>query len=663
MTRAILLRSGLPLWGAAALAALWLSASGALAHLAAGPWPSFPFDPAMMTTDQIIAVYGLLPRAVIAILAGAALGLSGALMQALLRNPIADPSTLGVSAGAQLAIVAATLFFPAALDGGRGLVAFGGAGVAAGIVFLLGWRRSFEPVTMVVAGLLVGILAGSLSAALTLAQGEYLMSLVAWNGGSLSQQDWSATRQLAVQLGLGAALAALLVRPLAILGLDDANARSLGVRLALIRLAVAVLAVWLAAAVAAAVGLISFVGLAAPALVRLSGVRRTGALLLYSPLAGGLLLWLTDGMVQWVAGSVGEMFPAGSVTALVGGPLLLWMLPRLRLSRPAGSGAMSSAAPLRRPRTALLLIAAGLPVLAAVFLAAARMPDGWLVLGGPELQALLPLRWPRLLAAAAAGGLLALAGAILQRLTANPLASPEVMGISGGAGVGLAATLTLLPAAGPLELFGGAGACAALVLVVIAAFAARRHLPPDRLLLAGIAISSLSSAVLNALLAVGDQRSWQILAWLSGSAVAVGPLAAVALAGLALAALVTGLVCTRWLAILPLGQGVSQSLGLPLRGSRLVLIVLAAVATAAASLLVGPLSFVGLMAPHMAREAGFIRAGHHLAASFLIGMLLILIGDFGAHTATFPYELPLGLFASMIGAPYLIWLIGRRPAA
>jgi iron complex transport system permease protein len=660
MTRQAILRSGAPLWGVAALAALWLSAAAVLAPLSAVPWPSFPFDPAAMSTDQIIVIYGLLPRAAVAVLAGAALGLSGALMQAMLRNPIADPSTLGVSAGAQLAIVTATLFFPSWLDGGRGLVAFAGAFAAAGIVFLLGWRRGFEPVAMVIAGLLVGITAGSLSAAFTLSQGEYLMSLVAWNGGSLSQQDWSSTRALAVQLGLGAAFAALLARPLAVLGLDDTNARSLGLRLSLVRFAVAVLAVWLAAAVAAAVGLVSFIGLAAPALVRLAGARRTGALLLWSPPAGGLLLWLADGLVQWLAGTAGEMFPTGSVTALIGGPLLLVLLPRLRLSRPVAGAETVMAPSLRRPNLGLFLIGASLPVLALAALAIGRMPEGWLLLDGAQFHSLLPLRWPRLLAAASAGGLLALAGTILQRLTANPLASPEVMGISGGAGVGLAAVLTLLPAAGPLELLAGAGLCAALVLAVIVAFAARRQLPPERLLLAGIAISSLASAILNALLAVGDQRSWQVLAWLGGSAAAVGPVSASVLAGIALATILAALLCSRWLAILPLGPGVSQSLGLPMRGGRLLLIVLAAVATAAASLLVGPLSFVGLMAPHMARRAGFVRAGHHLAASALIGMALMLIGDFGAHMATFPYELPLGLFAAMIGAPYLIWLLGRR---
>src|SRR3546814_2737482 len=96
-----------------------------------------------------------------------------------------------------------TLFFPAMLDGHRSLVAFAGAGAAAILVFLLGWRRGFEPITMVVSGLLIGVTAGALSAALTLAQGEYLMSLVTWTGGSLSQQDWAGSRGLGGELAIG----------------------------------------------------------------------------------------------------------------------------------------------------------------------------------------------------------------------------------------------------------------------------------------------------------------------------------------------------------------------------------------------------------------------------------------------------------------------------
>lgn len=644
--------------GFAFVLACALSLHAALLRLPFGLWPSLPFDPSLMSLDQIILAFSVMPRVAVSILAGAMLGLSGALFQQLLRNPIADPSTLGISAGAQLAIVVATLFFPSALDGHRPLVAMAGAAGAAFIVFLLGWRRSFEPVTMVIAGLLVGITAASVSAALTLAQGEYLMSLVVWNGGALSQQDWSAAMALSWQLLAGIALTFLLIRPLTLLGLGDAAASSLGVSLFSVRLAVGALAVVLAAFVSSAVGLVSFIGLAAPAITRALGVRRSSTVLIISPLVGGLLLWFCDGLVQFVATSTSETFPTGAVTALIGGPLLLWLLPKLR---PTEVHRGDNSEPVaRRGLAALLPLLGVLVVLVFAGLAVGKGPGGWMVLSVADLPSLLPFRWPRLLAAFSAGGLLAMAGALLQRLTGNPMASPEVLGVSGGAGLGFAAALTVFPAAGLLELFVGAGMGSALVMILVLFFAARRYLTPEKILLAGVAISSLCSAVLSAFLSIGDQRAWQILAWLSGSGSTATPTSAILLVALSCILLVASLFVTRWLAILPLGQAVPQSLGVPLVAARAGIVAVAGIATTAASLLVGPLSFVGLMAPHIALRAGFVTPRHHLLASFVFGATLMVLSDLGARTITFPYELPLGLFASLAGAPYLIWLAGRR---
>lgn len=643
---------------ATTLLAMSLTAYVALQRLPLEDWPSFPFDPAQMTTDQIILAYAILPRSAVAILAGAILGLSGALLQRLLQNPIADPSTLGVSAGAQLAIVAGTLFFPEVLDGYRGLVALSGAFIAASIVFLLGWRRAFEPVSMVVSGLLVGVTASAVSAALTLSQGEYLMSLVTWNGGALSQQDWSVAVSLSVYLAAGLLTTLILMRPLVVLAIGDSGARSLGVSLFGIRLSVGALAVVLSAGVSAAVGLVSFIGLAAPALVRGLGVRKASHILFSAPVAGGLLLWLCDGLVQLLAFASSENFPTGAVTALIGGPLLLWLLPQVR----SDDAHQQTVAELqsRGLRWGLVVLLVLVPVIAFFALTLAKTADGWTILTMQDFEDLLPMRWPRLLAATGAGGLLALSGAVLQRLTGNPMASPEVIGVSGGAGIGFAAAISIFPSAGMLELFSGAGIGAIAVMIVVLIFAGRQHLSPQRVLLAGVAVSSFSSAILAALLAVGDQRSWQILAWLGGTASTATPVSAMVLGALGLVILLLCLALSRWLTIMPLGADVPVALGLPVRLARVLMILAAGLATGAAALLVGPLSFVGLMAPHIAFRAGFTKSRDHLLMTFLLGALLMLAADFGARTVTFPYELPLGLFAAMAGAPYLIWLIGRR---
>lgn len=647
----------LPLGGALALA-LWMGAALHLVPLA--QWPAWPLDPARMDLSQILLGFGLMPRGVVALLAGATLGLSGAILQVVLRNPVADPTTLGISAGAQLALVMATMLAPELLEHGRGPIALTGAGVAAGLVLSIGAGRGFAPVTMAIAGMLVGMTASAVATAMTLARGEYLLSLVIWNGGSLVQGDWSGVRTLTKMLALGGIAAAALARPLRVLSLGAEGASGLGINVALVRLMAVGVAVILAAVVSAQLGLIAFVGLAAPALARTLGAGSIPRLLLLSPVIGALILSICDGLVLLVAGQAGEMFPTGALTGLIGGPLLIGLLPRLRGSTPPGTERAEGPAPRRaRPARLLAGMAAALIVTAVVLVWVGRMPGGWTLLDGQSLAAFLPMRLPRLIAAASAGAALAMAGAILQRLTANPLASPEVLGVSGGAAMGYAGVVYLLAAPTALTLTLGAMAGGAVALALIAVFVSRRDMPAERVLLAGIAVSALASAMLAAAMAVGDLRSFQILGWLSGSSSALTMPGALALAAVSATMWTASLAAGRWLAALPLGTGVAGGLGLPLRRARLLLIALAALGTGAATVLVGPLSFVGLMAPHMARRLGLARPGDHLAGAALIGAGLMLAADFGARMAGFPYELPLGLFASLIGAPWLIGLMMR----
>ena len=648
----------------AVLLALALWTFAALAALPFADWPALPLHPAQMETGQILLAFGLMPRGVVALLAGGCLGLAGALMQAVLRNPLADPTTLGTASGAQLALVAATIFAPGLLAGGALPVALAGAAAVTLPVLALGARRGFAPVTVTISGMLAGMLCAAVATALTLAQGHYLLSLVIWNGGALTQQDWSGPGHLALALAAGLMLTALLARPLMVLSLGAEGARGLGLGLAPLRLGTILIAVCLSALVSAEVGLVGFVGLAAPAIARSLGARTMRARLLLAPLAGALLLSLADGALLALAAMGGPSLPTGALTGLIGGPLLLWLLPRMAAHVPHRAEAgdrLSRRA--RRPGLVLAVLAALVLALSALTLFGGRGPDGWGLIA-PELRAtFLPLRATSILAALSAGALLAGSGALLQRLTANPMAAPEVLGVTGGAALGYAAAIFLFPASGPLALALCTAAGGALALAALSAHAMRADLAPARLLLAGLAIGALASAVLGAIMASDDRRAWVILGWLAGSATNVTPAGAAALAGLALALLAALLASARWLEILPLGPGVGRALGLPMAQARLGLILLAGLATGAATLLVGPVSFVGLMAPQIARSLGLVRALPFVAGTWLIGALLMVLAAFGARTATFPYDLPLGLVATLVGAPWLFLTLMKRTAA
>nr|WP_162895031.1 Fe(3+)-hydroxamate ABC transporter permease FhuB [Rhizobium terrae] len=623
--------------------------------------PRVPGDVAAAEVlDTVLLWNSLMPRAAIALICGAALGLAGVLLQRVLRNPIADASTLGIASGAQLALTLGLSFSPLLADFSRELVAFAGGFIAVAIVLALSWRRGLDPVTIAISGMIVSLIAASLSVTLVLARGEYALSIHIWGAGALNQQDWNGVISLAPRLAIGGAVAFLLLRPLNVLALDDSSARSLGVALHSARFGILVLAVWLSASVTATVGIIGFVGLAAPAIARLCGARTTGHVIVAAPLTGAAILFLADCLTQLLGSGFSDLVPTGAATALLGGPLLLVLLPGVRSFSDVTANADAVLRHLRRPIAALATLAFSLTLVLAVVLILGPTDDGWDLAGGTLFTDLLPFRLPRIIAAGGAGAMLGAAGFIMQRVTGNPIASPEVLGVSTGGGAGLTMALMLFGfPSPPVMLFSMALGALAAFLVMIA-IAARSVFSGERLLLAGIAISAFSMAIVSMVLAQGDMRSYILLTWISGSTNRAGSFEA-------WTALISLIVLTaplflmmRWLSILPLGPNLSRSVGLRVLPSRLLLAVIAALMTAISSFLVGPLSLTGLIAPHLARLIGFQKPYHQLVAAILIGAGVLMVADWLSRIIIYPYQVPVGLFAALIGGPYLLWLFGRK---
>ena len=615
--------------------------------------------PSFENVDELLLYYAWWPRLSIALLAGGGLGLAGVLMQQVLRNPLASPTTLGVASGANLALMTATLLAPGLLVVGREWVALSGGALAVGLVFLLSWRRGLAPVVVVLAGLVVNLYLGALSTALLLFNHEVLSGLLIWGAGSLAQNGWDGVASLAPRLAICGLAAWLLLRPLAVLELDDASAKSLGISLKHLRFAGLGLAVFITGSVVSVVGIIGFIGLAAPNIVRMAGARTLRARLLWSTLLGAVLLATTDLLLQRFSGMVATLIPTGAVTGALGAPLLMWLIPRLKLQgdRPpqaTGVALTRHAAPHRLATGLLLALVAAMVAGHLV----GQGANGWSIIA-PTNWGVIEWRFPRVIAAAASGLMLAIAGTILQRLSANPMASPEVLGISGGCAIALILGIYLLPAPSNAMLvaIGTLGALATLLVLV--ALNRKSGFVPERLLLSGVAISALFDAVRSVLLAGGDPRGQQVIAWLAGSTYYVDVGSALLVGSMAAGLALVSLPFTRWLDIMPLGAATARSLGIGLNRARLALLLLVALLTACATLVVGPLSFIGLLAPHMARLLGFSRARQHLVGAALIGMLLMVLADWVGRQIMLPYEIPAGLVASLIGGAYFMWGLRR----
>ncbi|MGQ1886374.1 Fe(3+)-hydroxamate ABC transporter permease FhuB [Serratia marcescens] len=646
---------------------LLLAAAGGLTiynlvqQLPPAQWARALSAPDIDDVRQMLFHYSLLPRLTVSLLAGAGLGLVGVLFQQVLRNPLAEPSTLGVAAGAQLGLTIATLWV---LPGGeftRQLAAMVGAIVVGGLVFGVAWGKRMSPVTLILAGLVLGLYCGAVNSLLALFHYDQLQGMFLWGTGALNQQDWSAVRFLLPRLLVAGALAALLLHPLTLLGLDDGVARNLGLGLSMARFCALGLAIIFSAMLVSAVGVIGFIGLFAPLMAKMLGARRLAHRMMLAPFLGALLLWLTDQVMLGVT-QVWREIPTGAATALFGAPLLLWLLPRLRSAATPPPMNLGDKVPAERGHLAGWIGLAGVVLLIGLTLALmlGKNAGGWHWSLGAELDALLPWRWPRVLSALAAGMMLAVAGTLIQKLTGNPMASPEVLGISSGAAFGVVMMLFMVPGDAFVWLLpaGSLGAAATLLIIMIAA--GRGGFSTERMLLAGIALSTAFTTVIFLLLASGDPRMGGLLTWLSGSTYSVEPAQALRTALVAAGLMVLAPLCRRWLTILPLGGATARSVGIALTPARLTILLLAATLTAMATLTVGPLSFVGLMAPHMARMLGFRRALPQMVIAALLGGLLMVFADWCGRMLLFPYQIPAGLLATFIGAPYFVYLLRKQ---
>ncbi|MCD4561984.1 Fe(3+)-hydroxamate ABC transporter permease FhuB [Lelliottia nimipressuralis] len=639
--------------------ALFLTWSNLSIALPRAQWGQAFSVPDIDNIQQMLFHYSLLPRLAISLLVGAGLGLVGVLFQQVLRNPLAEPTTLGVATGAQLGITITTLWaLPGALT--SQFAALAGACVVGALVFGVAWGKRLSPVTLILAGLVVSLYCGAINQLLVLFHHDELQSMFLWSTGTLTQTDWSIVQRLWPQLIGGVVLTLLLLRPLTLMGLDDGVARNLGLALSLARLAALTLAIVLSALLVNAVGIIGFIGLFAPLLAKMLGARRLLSRLMLAPLIGALILWLSDQIILWLA-RVWMEVSTGSVTALIGAPLLLWLLPRLRsMSAPAMDAGDKVYAERQHIHWFVLTGLIVLLIVAWIALSLGRDASGWHWATGPMLDELLQWRWPRIFSALIAGVMLAVAGCIIQRLTGNPMASPEVLGISSGAAFGVVMMLFFVPgdAFGWLMPAGSIGAAATLMIIMIAA--GRGGFSPHRMLLAGMALSTAFTMLLMMLQASGDPRMAQILTWISGSTYgATG--AQVVHSGIAMILLlaITPL-CRRWMTILPLGGETARAVGIALTPSRVGLLLLAACLTAVATMTIGPLSFVGLMAPHIARMMGFRRTMPHIVISALVGGMILVIADWLGRMVLFPYQIPAGLLSTFIGAPYFIYLLRKQ---
>ncbi|AUY49083.1 Fe(3+)-hydroxamate ABC transporter permease FhuB [Streptomyces sp. CB01881] len=631
-----------------------------------------------------------LPRTLTALLVGAALGVAGAQLQCVTRNPLAETGLLGVNAGASLGVVVGIAVLGVQTSYGYLAFAFGGAVLASALVLLIaGSRGGGSPMRLVLGGSAVGATFGGLTGVLIVNSPEAYDRYRVWVLGSLAGvEGWTTLRQLAPVLGAGFLVAAFTTRPLAALALGDDLARGLGHRPGATRAAVATAVTLLTASAVALAGPISFLGLLAGFLARAVAGPRVGRLTLLAGLVGAAVLTGADVLARVVARPFEA--PVSVIVALVGAPTLIAIVRSRKMAalgmtdtEPTGSSSAQGEAKAPGPdlvlrrgalslllprRSALAVLGLAAALLAAVVVSA-HAGQSELGLGrtfqavfgyGDRLDVLLvqKFRLGRIVAGLAAGAALGLAGCLTQTLARNRLATPELLGVNDGA---TAAVLFSVTASGTFGAWwaGPLGALAAVLVVtfVSGGLGARGY----RVLVVGLAMSALASALIQVAMARRSLNSaGSLLVWTSGSLNGRDyAVATPVLVGLALL-VPLALVVARRLAVLRFDDNVASSLGVDPARVRLTCLLLAVALAGLAVGVCGPVGFVALAAPVIAgRLAGPARVP--VLGSALVGAVLVVLADTLGRVLIGGVEIPVGIVTTVLGGPFLLWvLLGRK---
>ena len=266
-----------------------------------------------------------LPRILLGALVGGSLAAAGTILQGVMRNPLASPGIIGVSAGGGLGGILVMLVLP---QFGYLLVpaAFGGALVTAVLVYLLAWKRGVNPVRLILAGVAVSAMLGAFSSTILILNAEKAGGVLDFTIGSLSARSWPQIEQVAPYMAAGFAVALMLGQKLNILTLGDEVATGLGMRVERTRFLLLAVTALLAASAVSVAGLLGFVGLIAPHIVRIVIGSDNRFLIPASALFGGIMVVGCD-TVGRMAMDPSEL-PVGVIMSLLGPPFFLWLLRR-----------------------------------------------------------------------------------------------------------------------------------------------------------------------------------------------------------------------------------------------------------------------------------------------------------------------------------------------
>ena len=602
--------------------------------------------------DEFNFLYAHLPRLCLALAVGGTLGVVGSLMQQLTQNKMTSPLTLGTSSGAWLALIIVNVLWPDEAANMKALAAMLGAMGAFALIVLIAGLRNMSGLPMVIAGMVINLLLGSVASAVILLNQKYADAVFMWGAGDLSQNGWDWWLWLWPKLLLLVPLLAFSPRVLMLLRLGQEGAAARGLPVIPIFLVLMTLGIWLVSASITAVGLIGFIGLLTPNIARALGARTPKQELWTSFLLGGLLLLSTDLLAQGLTVYLGQLVPSGVTAAAIGAPALIWFS-----RRPLkGQDGLNVRLPQSRTRLPISVVfSLALMIVIGLLFTFSYQAELHHFAWVSDYQ--WQLRWPRALTAMSAGIALAIAGVILQRFVHNPLASPDIIGVSSGATFTMVLVMVALPASMQVSPWLSAMLGSVIVLLLLLWLGRRHQYAASSIILIGIALTASLHAFVQFCLAKANQDSYRIVQWLAGSTYRVTTDQAITLCIAVFALVAVACAVQRWLTLITIGRAFALGRGVSINAASILLLFVVALCVAFVTATIGPISFIGLIAPHLALMLGALTVGRQLLTASMIGATVMLWSDWLGQVVLFPNQIAAGTIVSIVGASYFLFLL------
>lgn len=607
-----------------------------------------------MPFADVFFLHAQLPRLAMTVVIGGLFGVVGSLMQQLTQNNLTSPLTLGTSSGAWLALVIVNIWFTGWVADYSAVAATIGALLAFSLVIIIAGIRNMTGLPLVVSGMVVNILLGAIATALVTLNSQFAQNIFMWGAGDLAQDGWDKVYWLLPRITPVLLIFIFAPRILTLLRLGHEGAAARGLSVLPAFAFFIILSTWLVSVSITAVGVISFIGLLAPNIVRTLGARTASQELLASGLMGICLLLITDSLAIWVGQWLNTVIPSGVTAAAIGAPALIWFSrKKMRAQDQLSISIISQTKRISNYTvigiTALLILGLAL----TLFIHINERQWLWEI---PSVYQ-WALRFPRLLTALFAGVALAIAGVILQRLIYNPLASPDILGVSSGATFALVFSSLILGSTLQTSQWGTALLGSGVVMIILLVLGKRHQYAPASLILTGIALTASLEAFIQFFLAKGSLSSYKILLWLSGSTYRVTGQQAIYFALAIIFIVGVVLLLTRWLALISIGRNFALARGLHTARASIILLIIVSLLCALVTSTVGPIAFIGLVAPHMAVLIGAQKIKSQLILSGLIGATLMVWADWLGQILIYPAQIAAGTLVAILGGSYFLCLM------